>query len=137
MLLLSKLSISTPALSSVIWIYPVKSKMLLFVLGFLNSRSAKNHEVFALIPCLSHSPYLIINRWVHYYIIYMRSTDFLWYKHFLRIIVYFIHYFSSHNVSICKQILTQFSTSLYFRFFIVYTSFDVNCIFCFLLFSLT
>lgn len=56
----------------------------------------------------------------------MRSTDFLWYEHFLRIIVYFIHYFSSHNVSICKQILTQFSTSLYSRFFIVYTSFDVN-----------
>ena len=67
----------------------------------------------------------------------MRSTDFLWCKHFLRIIVYFIHYFSSHNVSICKQILTPFSTSLYFRFFIVYTSFDVNYIFCFLLFSLT
>ena len=27
--------------------------------------------------------------------------------------------------------------SVDFRFFIVYTSFDVNCIFCFLLFSLT
>ena len=67
----------------------------------------------------------------------MRSTAFLWCKHFLRIIVYFIYYFSSHNVSICKQILTPFSTSLYFRFFIVYTSFDVNYIFCFLLFSLT
>lgn len=67
----------------------------------------------------------------------MRSTAFLWYEHFIRIIVYFVHYFSSHNVSIHKQILTPFSTSLYFRFFIVYTSFDVNCIFCFLLFSLS
>lgn len=67
----------------------------------------------------------------------MRSTAFLWYEHFIRIIVYFVHYFSSHNVSIHKQILTPFSTSLYFRFFIVYTSFDVNYIFCFLLFSLT
>ena len=56
----------------------------------------------------------------------MRSTAFLWYKHFLRIIVHFIHCFSSQNVSIHKQILTPFSTSLYFRFFIVYTPFDVN-----------
>lgn len=56
----------------------------------------------------------------------MRSTAFLWRKNFLRIIVYFIHYFSSHHVSIHKQILTPFSTSLYFRFFIVYTPFDVN-----------
>ena len=67
----------------------------------------------------------------------MRSIAFLWYEHFLHIIVYFVHYFSSHNVSVNKQILTPFSTSLYIRFFIVYTSFDVNCIFRFLLFSLT
>lgn len=67
----------------------------------------------------------------------MRSTAFLWYEYFLRIIVYFIHYFSSQNDSIHKQILTPFSTSLYIRFFIVYTPFDVNCIFCFLLFSLS
>jgi len=56
----------------------------------------------------------------------MRSTAFLWYEYFLRIIVYFIHYLSSQNVSIHKQLLTPFRTSLYFRFFIVYTSFDVN-----------
>ena len=135
-LLLSKLSISTPALSSVIWIYPVKSKMLLFVLGFLNSRSAKNHEVFALILCQSHSPYLIINRWVHYYIIYMRSTAFLWYKYFLRIIVYFIHYFSSQNVSICKQILTPFSASFYFLFYRIYVIQQIDWILYFLSFSL-
>ena len=66
----------------------------------------------------------------------MRSTAFLRYKHFLRIIVYFIHYFSSQKVPIHKQILTPFSASFYF-FFIVYTSFNrsiESCTFCRFLF---
>ena len=67
----------------------------------------------------------------------MRSTAFLWHEYFHRISVYFIHYFPSHNVSIYKQILTQFSTSLYFRFFIVCALFYFNRILYFLLFSLS
>ena len=50
----------------------------------------------------------------------MRSAAFLRYKHFLRIIVYFIHYFSSQKVPIHKQILTPFSASFYFLFYRIY-----------------